>query len=180
MKVYCFISAAWPRLSDRRNSKTGRMWLLSWKLENKFKLRRVVSFLLKLKPPVSFLNAFQIQMMLWQGKNHDFKSYFTFTSGDNWLGNEVEGMVRYAYTTFSPCPWWPKGCVCPQKMHKALRALGTLKEEPWWNFYGQGPVWTTHGMCCCPWCVVTTVLLREPKCLIVGWMEIPDSTWNPQ
>lgn len=113
-------------------------------------------------------------------EKHDFKSYFTFTSGDNWVGDEVEGMVRYAHTTFSPCPWWPKGSVWPQKRHKALRALGTLKEEPRCNFGGQGPVWTTCGMCCLPWCVVTTVLLREPKCLIVGWTEIRGSTWNPQ
>lgn len=60
-----------PVCQIRRSSKPGRMWSLSWKLENKLKHRRVVFSPLKLKPaflPVSFLNSVQTQLILRQRK----------------------------------------------------------------------------------------------------------------
>lgn len=69
------------------------MWSLSWKLENKFKLRSLIFFSVKIRTSasVSFLNSIQIQLSSDREKQ-DFRSYFTFTSGDNCLGGGSKGM----------------------------------------------------------------------------------------
>lgn len=73
-----------------------------------------------------------------------------------------------------------QGMCLTQKNCKALVARATLKRGPWWNSAGQGSARASQKLCWWSLCDATSVLLRETKCLILGWREIPDRGWNPQ
>lgn len=62
---------------------------------------------------------------------------------------------------------------------KGIRHWEPLKQGPWCNFAGQGAVWASHRMCCVHG-VVPHCCPEGSKCLILGWREIPDGSWNPQ